>query len=209
MSTKTKPEVFIVESLRLEDEQAGRQEGDLLSRMLHLAGKSGTQYFYLRTKRELDEIIDLFDESGCRYLHISCHANHQGMSTTFDDISYAELGGMLAPCIEGRRVFVSACEMATENLARELLNGTGCHSLIGPKQAINFDDAAAFWVSFYHLMFKLNDLKMNRESLQRRITELSAVFEEPINYFASSKSSKHGFKLVGGPNQKPSKKSKL
>ncbi len=36
---------------------------------------------------------------------------------------------------------------------------------------------------------------MKRETLQKRITELSALYEEPINYFAASK--KHGFVRVG------------
>lgn len=194
---KTEPELFIIESLTLDDERERRQEGDLLSRMLHLAGKSGTQYFYIRTKRELEEIIDVFDDSRCRYLHLSCHANRHGMATTFDSIPYAELGEMLSPCLEKRRVFVSACEMASENLAKELLPGSGCNSLIGPKRKINFDDAAAFWVSFYHLMFKLNDLKMQRANLRRRIKELSALYEEPISYFAASKQHKRGFVRVG------------
>ncbi len=196
MGRKTEPELFIIESLRLEDERERRQEGDLISRMLHLAGKAGTQYFYIRTKRELDEIIDVFDDSRSRYLHISCHADRHGMATTFDNVSYAELGEMLAPCLEGRRVFVSACEMATENLAAEILNGTGCHSLIGPKRKINFDDAAAFWVSFYHLMFKANELKMGFKDLRKRITELSAIYEEPISYFRSSADHKRGFARV-------------
>ena len=117
MTKKTKPELFIIESLDLEDEDAGRQEGEILSRMLRLAGKSGTRYYYIRTKRELEEMIDLFDESDYRYLHISCHANTRGMATTFDNISFAELGEMLAPCLEGRRVFVSACQMAHEIVA--------------------------------------------------------------------------------------------
>lgn len=196
MGIKTEPELFIIESLRLEDEKAARQEGDLISRMLHLAGKTGTQYFYIRTKRELEEIIDVFDDSRCRYLHISCHADRHGMATTFDNISYVELGKMLAPCLEGRRVFVSACEMATENLAAEILKGTGCYSLIGPKRKINFDDAAAFWVSFYHLMFKANDLKMGRADLRKRITELSAIYEEPISYFSSRTDHRRGFVRV-------------
>lgn len=208
MTEKTKPELFIIESLTLEDEKEQRQEGDIISRMLHLAGKTETQYFYIRTKRELEEIIDLFDESNYRYLHISCHGNREGMATTFDDISYAELGGMLAPCIDGRRVFVSACEMATKSLARKLLKDTGCFSLIGPKRAIRFDDAAAFWVSFYHLMFKANELKMSRDRLQSRIKELSSIFEEPINYFASSRSSKQGFVQVRGSATSRSRKRK-
>ncbi|GAJ30308.1 MULTISPECIES: CHAT domain-containing protein [Alphaproteobacteria] len=194
MTKKTKPELFIIESLDLEDEDAGRQEGEILSRMLRLAGKSGTRYYYIRTKRELEEMIDLFDESDYRYLHISCHANTRGMATTFDNISFAELGEMLAPCLEGRRVFVSACQMAHENLAKQLLPQTGCYSLIGPQNAINFDDAAAFWVAFYQLMFK--ERSMKREELQRRVRELSAIFEEPINYFASSQSRANGYVRV-------------
>lgn len=196
MGKKTEPELFIIESLELEDEKAGRQEGDLISRMLHLAGKAGTEYFYIRTKRELEEIIDVFEDSRSRYLHISCHADRNGMATTFDDVSYTELGEMLAPCLEGRRVFVSACEMATENLAAEILDGTGCYSLIGPKRKINFDDAAAFWVSFYHLMFKANELKMSGSDLRKRITELSAIYEEPISYFSTSAKHKRGFMRV-------------
>lgn len=196
MSERTKPEVFIIESLTMEDERAQRQEGELLSRMLHLAGKRETEYYYIRTRRELDEIVDVFDESQYRYLHISCHADKMGMATTFDDVSYQDLGAMLAPCLEGRRVFVSACQMATRNLANQILPGTGCYSLIGPKRSIRFDDAAAFWVSFYHLMFKLNDQSMKREGLRNRIRQLSRVYEEPINYFASSQSHEAGYRRI-------------
>ena len=138
-------------------------------------------------------MINLFDESGYRYLHFSCHADRHSMATTFDEISYAELGEMLRPCLRGKRVFVSACQMASGNLAKELFNGSRCYSLIGPKRNIAFDDAAAFWVSFYHLMFKANKLKMSRENLQRRITELSGLYNEPINYFAATRKLKKGY----------------
>ena len=196
MGDSTKPEVFIIETLTLEDEREHRQEGELISRMLHLAGKRETEYYYIRTRRELEKIIDIFDESQYRYLHISCHADNRGMATTFDDVSYADLGTMLSPCLEGRRVFVSACQMATSGLAKEILPETGCYSLIGPKRSIRFDDAAAFWVSFYHLMFKLNDRSMKREGLRQRIRQLSRIYEEPINYFASSKEEERGYVLV-------------
>ena len=88
---QTIPELFIIESLTLDDEADGRQEGEILSRMLRLAGKTKTKYFYIRTKRELEEIIDLFDESKYRYLHISCHANDSEMGTTFDDVFFSSL----------------------------------------------------------------------------------------------------------------------
>lgn len=200
-STKTNPEVFIIESLALDDETGKRHEGEILSRMLNLSGKEETRYFYIRTKRELEEIIDLFDESQHRYLHLSCHANESSMDTTFDNVSFEELGAMLRPCLYNRRVFVSACEMANTNLAAELLKNSGCYSLIGPANAINFDDAAAFWVSFYHLMFKTSDRSMGRKDLRQCITDLSALFDEPINYFAASKSTEKGFKRVRNRRQ--------
>ena len=118
------------------------------------------------------------------------------MATTFDNISYADLGGMLSPHLKGRRVFVSACQMATFGLAEQILPDTGCYSLIGPKRSIRFDDAAAFWISFYHLMFKLNDRSMKREGLRQRITQLSQIYEEPINYFAPSKKEERGYVRV-------------
>lgn len=36
MSKKTLPQLFIVESLKIEDEEEHRQEGDIVSRMLRL-----------------------------------------------------------------------------------------------------------------------------------------------------------------------------
>lgn len=196
--TKTNPELFIIESLTLDDEADSRHEGEILSRMLNLSGKTKTKYFYIRTKRELEEIVDLFDDSQHRYLHLSCHANGSEMATTFDSISFEDLGSMLRPCIQNRRVFVSACEMANSGLASQLLKGSGCYSLIGPARAINFDDAAAFWVSFYHLMFKASERGMGRKTLQRYISELSTLFDEPVNYYSSSKSAKSGFTRVLG-----------
>lgn len=196
MGDKTKPEVFIIETLTLADERAQRQEGELISRMIHLAGKRETKYYYIRTRREQEEIVDIFDDSQYRYLHISCHADKRGMATTFDDVSYADLGTILPPCLEGRWVFVSACQMATSGLAKQILPDTGCYSLIGPKRSIRFDDGAAFWVSFYHLMFKLNDRSMKREGLRQRIKQLSSIYEEPITYFASSKNEERGYGRV-------------
>lgn len=194
----TTPEVFIIESLALEDERSRRQEGDIISRMLHLGGKTGTQYYYIRTLVELKEIVRLFRKSKCRYLHLSCHANGSSMDTTFNAISYSELGELLRPELDRRRVFVSACQMACDKLAKELLVHSGCYSLIGPKKNIAFVDAAAFWVAFYHLMFKADGRRMTRETLRAKVGALSALYGEPIAYFAASE--KHGYVRVELPN---------
>ena len=56
MSKETKPEVFIIESLQLEDEKENLYEGQIISQILHLSGRE-TQYYYIRTRRELEEIL--------------------------------------------------------------------------------------------------------------------------------------------------------
>ncbi len=86
----SKPEVFIVESLSLDDEKEDRFEGDVLCKVLRLSGKEPI-YRYIRTKRELAEFADEFDECEYRYLHFSMHADLNGVQLTFDHLSYHEL----------------------------------------------------------------------------------------------------------------------
>lgn len=77
---KTRPEVFIIESLEFEDESEDRFEGKMLSHALRLSGKEPI-YFYIRTRRELDEVLDFFEDSSYRYLHLSCHGSANSMET--------------------------------------------------------------------------------------------------------------------------------
>lgn len=191
----TKPEVFIIESLDFDDEQNGRHEGEILARMLRLMGKAQTIYFYIRTRAELEEIIDRFNDSGARYLHLSCHANRTSMATTLDSVSFEQLGVMLKPCLSGRRIFLSACEMANARLAKALFPETGLHSIVGPAQKIFFDDSAAFWVAFYHLMFKADETRMQHRQLERLVGDLERLFGERFNYYRKANSAR-GYQLI-------------
>jgi hypothetical protein len=145
--TGTLPNVFIIESLRFSDEPRERFEGRILEKVLKL-GEKESIYYYIRTRRELEKIAAKFGKSGFRYLHLSCHANTRGMATTLDRISFAELGKIFRPHLANRRVFLSACEMATRPLAEALLDSSGCYSVIGPSTDVAFGDAALLWASF-------------------------------------------------------------
>jgi hypothetical protein len=191
----TKPRLFIVESLRFSDEKADLFEGKILSQILALSG-SQSQYVYLRTKKELEEIIDEFDESGYRYLHLSCHGTKTGIDLTLDGISFHELGKMLSPCLEGKRVFFSSCKVMNERLASALLKKTGCYSVIGPSKSIDFDRAAIYWASLYHLMLRGGAKSMKRVDLEGRAASLQRVFGVQMRYFSTSKSAENGFKEV-------------
>ncbi len=183
MGENTKPQVFILESLNLNDERDDDFEGRILKQILHLSGKE-TAYYYIRTRTELAKFAKVFGESGYRYLHISCHANSTMMATTLDKLSFEDLGTMLKPHLNGRRVFLSACEMATKPLAIHLLKGSGCYSLIGPAEKVAFGDAALLWSSFYHLMFRTNEDAMQRKWVQAHLRDTANLFQVRMNYFS-------------------------
>ena len=60
----TIPKLFIIESLDIEDEEH-RKEGEILSRVLTMAGKAPI-YRYVRTKAELQHFIKEFQRSRYR-----------------------------------------------------------------------------------------------------------------------------------------------
>lgn len=186
VANNTSPQVFIIESLTLKDEEEERFEGRILKQILRLSGKESA-YYYIRTRRELERIAKVFAKSRFRYLHISCHGNETTMGTTFDSLSFAEVGEILSPHLNGRRVFLSACEMTNGNFARELLGDSGCYSVIGPAEAVAFSDAALLWSSFYHLAFRTNDAVMKREWVLAHLRSTASLFQVRMNYFSASK----------------------
>jgi len=188
----TTPDVFIIESLRFDDEENGHLEGKFISHILNLADRK-VRYYYIRTRAELEEVLDIFEDSGFRYLHFSCHADENGIALTLDELSIEEMGRALSPLLNKRRIFFSACEIATQKLASVLLKNTGCYSVIGPSKSVGFDEAALFWASLYHLMFKDDITVMKRKHLRCNIQKLSTIFDIGIRYFASSKQAKKGY----------------
>ena len=146
----SQPEVFIIESLELKDENKSRYEGRILCDILTLSNKVPL-YYYIRTKRELEKLSLEFAKSKYRYLHISCHGSDRGMDTTFDKVGFDELAEILSPVLNKRRLFLSACSMTNPRLAAQIFKRCHCHSIMGPNRDIFFDRAAIFWASFYHL----------------------------------------------------------
>jgi len=191
----TKPRLFIIESLRLADEREDLFEGGHLSKILRLSG-SRARYMYLRTKRELEEAIDLFEDSDYRYLHISCHGGKSGIELTFDDLSFAELGEMLRPSLSGKRVFFSSCSVMNAPCAQSLLPGSGCYSVVGPSRTINFDRATAFWSAFYHLLLRDEATSIKHDDLNETVSRLQSLFGVHMRYYRASKSADSGFVQV-------------
>lgn len=195
MSERTKPEVFIIESLRFDDERLNRSEGDIISRILALSGKE-CQYYYIRTRKEFRRVLDLMEESSYRYLHLSCHANTRSMATTLDHIPFSDLAELLRGRLNDRRLFVSACSMASEELADALMPNSGCYSILGPARDVGFGDAAILWASLYHVMFAEEREAMKRKVLREKAQNLADVFRVRLNLFVQDSSSPKGHRLI-------------
>jgi len=188
----SKPEVFIIESLGMDDERQNLFEGRIISQLLHLSNKKSI-YYYIRTKAELAIVLDEFKESDYRYLHLSCHGHRRAMHTTIDAISFAELQEMLCPVLDKRRLFLSACSMANKSLAKKILPNAKCFSIVGPKREIRFNDAAILWASFYHLMFKHNLRVMKHAKVEENVQNVASMFNVSMNYYHRKKNTKLGF----------------
>lgn len=178
---KTRPGVFIIESLGFRDERKKRFEGQILRDMLTLSGKEA-EYWYVRTWKELsEEIFQRFYDSKLRYLHLSCHGNSTHVCLTLDNVPFKKFGEEIQKYLPKRRLFVSACEVVSKAFC-EAVNPDGqCFSIIGPRDVIRFDDAAVMWASFYHLM--LRDSKVMRsQQIRATLKRLKETFGQSFVY---------------------------
>lgn len=177
-------DVFIIESLTKTDETKHRYEGHRLAELLRLSGKN-PKYFYFQSKDELPHLLKLFKLSDYRYLHISCHASLDMVSTTNDNISYVDFATMLKGYLKLRRVFFSACELGNELFTDCLAaKNKGMHSVVAPAEEIYFDHAAAIWAAFYVSVFARNTGAMSGNDIRQRIETLCALF--PVDFHVST-----------------------
>jgi hypothetical protein len=201
------PNVFIIESLDIEDETHKRFEGKFLSHILRQTGVK-VHYSYVRTLVEFERALAKFSNSGFRYLHISCHANKKGIYLTEEGIRVAKLAGLLRPRLKKRRIFFSACQFVTLELAKALLGDTECYSVIGPSVDVGFDEAAIFWASLYHVMLRDEAQSMKFKELRKQVAIFAELYRVKMKYFRASGAS--GFKevtlsRVGGPKPETKK----
>lgn len=189
---KSKPEVFIIESLDSKNESNEMFEGKLLHQILNLHNKKCI-YHYIHTKQELIKTIELFHQSNYRYLHFSCHGGQKHMVLNSNVIPFEELGKILRPKLKKKRLFISACNMVNDKLAKEIIPKSDCYSVIGPYDEIDFDSSAIFWASFYHLMFKNNKLSMEMKEIRDQLKQLTKLYNVPMNYFTKSRTLKQGY----------------
>ena len=184
MAGRTIPEVYIIETLDVDDEEH-RREGEVITKVLRMAGKA-PRYRYVRTAKELRHFASEFGSSGCRYLHVSCHGNVGVFGLTLDNLSDVEFAEIVGPHLDKRRLFLSTCLATTSDFAQLVFDRSECFSVAGPVDSIGFTDAALFWSTFYHLMFKTSSQSMKRNAILENITKAATCIDERLRLFTPS-----------------------
>jgi hypothetical protein len=180
---RTKPEVFILESLSFENEKESKLDGKLLADALRLYQKKPI-YRYFRTELELRRFAQEFRESGYRYLHLSCHGAPNHLDLTIGQITNAGFAAIFEEKLDNRRLFASACELGNINFARAVFGkNRGCYSLIAPNTSPGFNRSAAFWPAFYFVMFDWDSQSMRRRKIDERLEQTSRLFDFSLSYF--------------------------
>jgi hypothetical protein len=190
---KTTFSLFIIESLRFEDEAEQRFEGRILRDIFQLSGHD-VEYLYIRTRRELQEALRRFHASRKRYLHISCHGSNAFLQLTLDKVPFRCFAEDASVYLKGRRLFVSACAVVSKQFA-SVLPQMECLSLIGPRANIAFDDAVIIWATFYHLMFRHDQKKMMKREIRSALTSVCQLLPVEFGFYRLTKSAK-GYSIV-------------
>jgi len=180
---ETEPEVFIIESLTVENEIRDRYEGKALRDSLRISGQKPA-YYYVRDYNQLLQAIELFRHSGYRFLHISAHGSVDRVNTTLESITNQEFASALNGKLKNRRLFFSACEIGSGGLPQliQAANNNGMYSITAPLDTIQFCIACAFWTAFYARVLNENPLGMEVDVLKPTLTELCNFFSVRINW---------------------------
>lgn len=187
---EAKPEygVFIIESMDLENERNGKLDGYALRTILELCSIP-YDYYYIRTKLELEKVILEFEKSNFGFLHIACHGSEKGLILTHETVEFFELDLIFGDALYHRRLFLSACKAAVFELAEYFIPKYHCYSVIGTPDDIDYDKAAIFWSSFYYLMYSKDDEQMYQVNILPTLCNISKMFEVKLNYFSIIKDS--------------------
>ncbi|UZS00217.1 hypothetical protein [Chondrinema litorale] len=172
--------IFIIESLGESDDK----DGKILKNILDVCCIE-SKYSEINTKSQLIEVIEEFQKSEFRYLHISCHANVNGFGLNDKSfIKNSEFSEIIGDRIPKRRIFMSACEAGNIDLAGKLITINKIYSLIGSPEVIGFDKSLLFYPTLYHILNEHDEMKMKKKELLKSIRGGVNLFNIPIHYYA-------------------------
>ena len=159
-------EVYIIEALRPEDYAYFCADGIVLENQLRLIGCAPT----LKRVYSIDDLrqaVQSYDESGYRFLHISCHGSEDRVEIFGkESLTYSELAKILKGHVVNSRLTFSACSLGNRDFAEEIFGqNKGLHSVLAPIGETPFDLSSVLWISFYTLLFRKAHIREKRTGI--------------------------------------------
>jgi hypothetical protein len=100
---------------------------------------------------------------------------------------------MVRPHLKNRQLFLSACSMTNDSLAKLLMPGSSCYSILGPDKEIFFNTAPILWASLYHVMFAWDSTAMTGPVLRRKAQAVADIYQMRLNYFDRDRHMSRGY----------------
>lgn len=176
------PEVFIIESLSVEDQIFENYEGRILYEALKLQNKKPI-YYYLKTEGELAKVPEAFEKSGYRYLHCSCHGDMERLFLTTGSVTYERFSTVFKDKLAKKRLFMSACMTGNDAFSEAVFaNNPELISITAPQNKPFIQDLSVFWAAMYNRLNFINNKSINGKALRYILNELSRLFGVDIYY---------------------------
>lgn len=207
----TRVGVFIIESRKIEEEKTGKKQGLILTEMLTLLGVI-SEYRYIRTKKELIEMVNQYYASKFRYLRLSMHGvSSQNkplnkFSLSLEKITYDEFCNIIIKNghdkNEKRRLFISACHVAADITIPFREKSNSFISIIAPSINIKTKIAPLAWATFYNKMFSVEKNSMATNIIKENLQNICVFFAVKFKGYFRNKNSTSQYKAFSFPKQK-------
>ena len=186
---ETHPDVFIIESLDINDESANQFLGRVIEQALLLSGLRPA-YHYVRSKEEFRAAIELFHVSHYRYLHLSMHASNDVIALTEGTLTNKEFAEILKGKLKNRRLFFSACCVGAGNLPSLIAETNhGGYSILSPTEMLSFSVSCSLFPALYVSLLRNNAKGFGSQELTAVLKPLSKLFKTPfkLTYYKPDK----------------------
>ena len=177
---ETHPDVFIIESLDVNEENANQFLGRVIEQALFLSGLRPA-YHYVRSKEEFRAAIELFHVSHYRNLHLSMHARNDLVALTEDILPNEEFAEILDGKLKNRRLFFSACCVGAGNLPSLIARRNhGGYSILSPIETLPFSVSCSLFPALYVSLLRNNASGFGSQELSVVLKPLAQLFKTPL-----------------------------
>lgn len=183
--------IFIIESFSFEEEENNDLPGYHLYQSLTFC-KINDQtplYYFIRTKKDLEEILNIFENSNYEFLHIFCHGSSTHLELALENISFEDFFDITEDRLYRKRLFMSSCNVANFDFAKLFIPRVHCKSIIGAPTVTHKDIEFLIWSSFYYQMLDSGNTFMKQKSIIEKIKDLTRLYGIEIIYYSIIKNS--------------------